>query len=100
MVLCSGQICTELVECLEPGPRSLVNSEAKLVPLDSRGLLLLGETDLFDGVGGKRVWGGDEWRFGAVAEFVSHVADLSDGAVVQGEAGEEGNTGTSRKVCF
>lgn len=59
--------------------------------MDSCGPLLLGETDLFDGVGGERVGSGDEWRFRAVTEFVSHVADLSDGTVVQGEAGEEEN---------
>lgn len=66
-------------------------SEATVVILDSAGALLLGESDLFHGVGGQGRRLGDERRLGAVAILISDEADLSEGAVRKGEPvwGEE-----------
>lgn len=60
-------------------------SEATVVILNSACALLLGESDLLQGVGGHGWRLGDEWRFGAVAILISNEANFSEGAVREGE---------------
>ena len=59
-----------------------------LFPLegDTSGALLLGDAELFNGVGWERVGCGQQWRFRAETSFVSDEGDDSEGAVRKGEA--------------
>lgn len=53
--------------------------------------LTLSEANLFDGVGGERVWCGDERGLWAVAIFVGHVSNLACATLREGKTGNHGN---------
>lgn len=75
-------------------PASQSANSALLFEDHPGGALLLGESDLVEGVGGEGVGGGEEVGLGLEAVLVGGVGDLGDGAVGEGEPGRKG-----RKEC-
>ena len=64
---------------------------------DAPSTLVLGDADLFNGVGGERVSRGEQRRLGLETVLVSNVGDLSEGAVREGEP-VEGNKRSGWRV--
>lgn len=60
-------------------------SETTIIVLDPTGAFLLGESNLLEGVGWHGWCDREEWGLGAVSILISDEADLSQGAVREGE---------------